>query len=163
MRVGWRLTTADGAREVGGGIEVAFARRSLAGALARFYEGHQTASRHPQHGPLGPVCLTWFVASKTLNAQIGGALVAYVIRSMPTTPYAEAHAHALRGASTDGLEVNVHYAIPVLPGVALVRHEVSGHFNPGGASRFGTDSLSLVAVYGAGSYIIHSWVLSVAP
>src|SRR5207247_8162920 len=55
LRVGWRLTTADGAREVGGGIEVAFARRSLAGALARFYEGHQTASRHPQHGPLGPV------------------------------------------------------------------------------------------------------------
>ena len=54
---------------------------------------------------LGLYGLTWIVASKTLDAQIGDALVAYMIRSMPVTPYAEARAHAVCDASTDGLEV----------------------------------------------------------
>src|SRR5437867_12171307 len=81
---------------------------------------------------------TWLLASRTIAPQLEATLLdqwaSFTVERHPGASYQLARARAPQEAEALNVKIVVTRAVPVLPGVALVWHEVSWLFNPGGAA-----------------------------
>jgi hypothetical protein len=110
---------------------------------------------------------TWLVGTRTIGPQLEATLLnewaSFTAARHPELSYEAVRARAPNEAKAHDVKIVVSRVVPVLPGVALVWHEVYGLFNPGGTSRGSVEQVSLVLIYGVGARVLHSWPITAAP